>query len=209
MKPCLRSVVLVVFVSLVLTGCGTEAESTGGRTKHEEGEGPLSASVAPGFSALIAPKRSPWKASFGARVLCSSDGSRIEVEAVRYTKDPKALPTETWFRHIPRKAEREPRKMFAPFQAGLGDHLAQGVDREIGGRFTQDYPVITGRCEPVSMDRAMVELITDTEYTKRGGRISETLIDYRVGDEKYTLVARWELIGCGTATQKEYCDTPS
>lgn len=209
MKRCLRGVVVALLACGAFAGCGAEGESTSDRTKHEEGEGPLSASVAPGFSALYAPKKAPWKASFGARVLCSSDGSRIEVEEVRYKKEPTSLPAETWFRHIPKKAEREPRTTYEPYQAGQGAHTAQGMGKALGGRFTQELPVITHRCEPVSTDRAMVELITDTEYTKKGGRISETLIDYRVGDEKYTLVARWELIGCGTATQEEYCDTPS
>ncbi len=184
-------------------GCTEAGKSDGtSRQEHEDGDGPLAASSTTGGKALNAPVRTPWTASFGGLLLCAKEqGDHIVISGVRYDTRPDPEVASTSVRTVPPVAEQHAGKQveWAPFYGLLGEPgdfrvAMRGNYSSVAGH------VITAGCDANTTTEGFTELVTTLRVPATGAWVRRTFVDYEANGRPYTLVIRWEMVGCGTQT---------
>lgn len=215
-----RTVACVVAVLLALPGC-----SSGGRERHADGQGPLSAQSGRGTTSITAPARSPWYGSFGALVLCRTDpDTQIRLQRVRYVTGP-AEPREVTvlLRHVrpgqlTRKGARDRAEDSMPVASAIGfpprfsGSGRPGDGYTPAGTFTRRISGVPVRqdCGQDETKTGWTELFFVLEVDERGGEIPRAALDYLADGKPYTLRLEWEMIACGRAVStpppgSDYC----
>jgi hypothetical protein len=171
-------------------------------TVHEDGAGPLSASSLPGRKALLAPDgNGGWVASFGTPLLCSTKaGMKIVLKGVRYDADPKPSSVTTQIRTVPAGRGERPGKQieWAPFPGLLGEP-GKFANWTVRGSYSP-VPGYVIDTDCAAQGKGFSELVTTMRVPAAGVWVHRTFVDYRAGGVNFTLVIRWEMVGCGTAT---------
>lgn len=188
------------------------------RVIHDEGDGPLSASMGRGGNSLDAPKgRSQWAATFGAAILCSTSGEQITLERVRYDTDPGSLELNTVLRVVSPLQERPPGSHnWAPISGIVGaldESPAGGIalrperpsDSAPGEFIDLAGSKITQPCGQTP-DLGFTEMLTGMRVDADGAAINGFTIEYRVADTEYGLKVDWSYVACGRAfTSSDVC----
>lgn len=200
-------VALTMLVLCALTACDAGKAPSGGspRTLHEDGHGPLSAQTLTGGKALLAPAgANEWWASFGTPLLCNTSPNKpIRISAVRYDAVVKPIAISTKLRVVPSHAAESAEDPVAwnPF-GGLVGRPGQFMNATIRGDFVDPRgQKIVEACNARS--RAFTELVTSIKVSDAGAWIRRSYIDYSVDRRRYTLVVRWQMVGCGKRTTRQ------
>ncbi|MZE80067.1 hypothetical protein GTY57_24810 [Streptomyces sp. SID5475] len=172
---------------MLLTSCAAE------RQEHVSDAGPLSANVETGATSVFAPGDHPWMETFGSYLLCSTTGTQIKLEDIRYETPVKPLKVELQLRNAP------PGFDLGPITSASGQ---PPKFKEIGDISGQVEPFrkgvkISQKCDQDAAAHGFTELLFVVKTGKAGGHISKTWIDYTAGGDPYTLVINWQMITCG------------
>lgn len=205
----------VVLMSSFLVGCGADNDPAVRKT-----DGPLGfASETTGFlldkplaGGPGAPSESGlWWATFGGFVLCTEERGRYPViEGVRFEANPKPVDINPLFRHVPPESEwvkndkHGDEIAWIPMLALVGRPSDRFGGREtLGGTITPlpEEP-IKRDCSDLRFKEPLVELIVEAQIGPDGAWISKTYVDYRVGDDLYTVALDAFLGGCGEISRK-------
>lgn len=202
----------VVLVSSFLVGCGAD----NGRTIRNT-DGPLD--FASQTTAFVmdkplaggpgAPDESGlWWITFGGFVLCTEEPDRHPViEAVRFEAYPEPEKVNPIFRHVPPESEWVKTDEYGeeiawgPMLALVGRPSDRFAGRETHGGTYSALPEepITRDCSTHQYKEPFVELIVEAQIGPRGAWIGKTYVDYRVGDDLYTVALGADLAACGDA----------
>ncbi|WP_247597764.1 hypothetical protein [Streptomyces sp. RKND-216] len=198
-RPLLTAAALItaaIVAYLAVAGSPFEAH----RREHLAGQGPLQSHTQQGASSMYAPKRAPWTGTFGSYVLCSTTGSVIEIEDIRYHTTVKPLDVHLMLRTVSGKT-----RAADPAVGPLGGAIGEPPDLPDGrlpGRFEKAGPGtrITQSCADEDRSTSgFTELLFAMKVGEPGGIIDRAWIDYRTNDHLYTLKLEWEMIACGMA----------
>lgn len=184
---------------LVCSGCSPgESEPGDERRVHAEGDGPLSVGQG-GENSILAPKKSPWTATFGWVQPCSSTGEAITIEKVHYdfAPEPRAARTLAY----------RPASGTTPFGSTKGtpeDQLRS--DSHMRGELVESVEglEIDDQCG-TSQQQSGLQLLTVLDVGEGGAEVRDYRIDYTSQGQEYTLTVDWRLIACGTETPADYC----
>jgi len=188
-----------VALLLVCSGCTDDGRTADGRIVHGELDGPLVVAGAGGNS-IYAPKKTPWVATFGWTTPCTSTGSPITIERMRYRFKVEPLSV----RQVVFAARR--------WRGGTGFGSSKGTPREairageVRGTFLgkPEGLVVTNRCGKDTAGKH-VQILTVLEVGARGAEIADYTIDYTSEGKRYRLEVDWQLVACGTETDREMC----
>lgn len=198
---------VTVCVVLVVAGLVAWRYLPGPPTTHLDGEGPLSASTGHGGSSLLARPGISYGA-WGANFLCLTEpGDPAVLTRVRHDVRVEPLALRTYVRTVTPE----------DLAAADGENVVIGSARyrrpagrlrEFVGSFSTEVAgtVVRQPCservdqENGILQKGFAELVFEMKVGRRGGYVPRTFVDYTRGGRAYTLVIRWEMGACGTAT---------
>lgn len=213
-------IVAVLLASSFLAGC-----SSGGGHASRTTDGPLA--FASDTSGFLLDKPSPggpgspdesgvWWATFGGFVLCTKDPDRHPVvERVRFeTSSPQSREINSLFRHIPPESEWVKADKYGeeiawlPMLALVGRPSDRFDGRQTLGGTISPLPEgpITRECSDIRFKEpfkeSLVELIVEARIGPEGACIRKTYVDYRVGNDLYTVALGATLGGRGEVSRE-------
>ncbi|MDK1473837.1 hypothetical protein QNO07_10460 [Streptomyces sp. 549] len=211
-----RSAGLALVSAILFVASCSSAD--GERVKHADGEGPLSDQSMGTTLSAHAPKSTPWDVAFGGHLLCTTDGSEIEIERFRLSMEVEPLKEELLLRtlrpaDLPADWEDGDTTPYIVQYGGVGRlPVLEGV--KIAGRISQAKPgmKVSQHCDEISekTENGYTELFTQFRVDKRGAYMTNLLIDYRANGRSYTLDTEWSAIACGNGIPRvdgqDYCD---
>lgn len=187
-RRAVRPAALLLISAVLLTSC------TVGRQEHVSGAGPLSAKVKTGATSVFAPESHPWMETFGSYLLCTTTGTQIKLEDIRYETPVEPLNIELKLRNAP------PGFDLGPIGSAAGEPPKFDEVGDISGQVEpfSEGTKISRKChDQGKAPDGFTELLFVVETGKAGGHISKTWIDYTSGGLPYTLVIDWQMITCG------------
>jgi hypothetical protein len=200
---------VTVCAVLVVAGLVAWRYLPGPPTRHDDGEGPLSASS--GHGGFLAGSRpGTWYLAAAGNLLCLTEsGEPATLTRVRYDAQVKPLGIRTFVRTV------TPEDLVD----GRTDGIAIGTAayrraearlRQFRGTFSTDVAGTVVR-QPCSArkaaengipDEGFSELVFEMKVDRRGALVPRTYVDYTRGGRAYTLVVNWEMGACGTRTRE-------
>jgi hypothetical protein len=142
-------------------------------------------------------------ATFGTPLLCSAQpGIKIVLTGVRYEADPAPESIDTRIRIVPTDHRDRPGDPieWAPFPGLLGKP-GTFANWTMRGSYSEAPGYVVGT-DCATQGKGFSELVTTMRVPSSGAWVHRTFVDYKAGGRNYTLVIRWEMVGCGTATAK-------
>ncbi|MDG4859629.1 hypothetical protein P8605_15960, partial [Streptomyces sp. T-3] len=203
---------MTLAAGLALAAVGTTAScqntlgASAERTVYEDAPGktagPLSANVAGGAFAMLAPKRAPWHATFGGYLLCTKTGKPATIEKVRPIVYKGLEPLELDVTNVTGHS--------SPMYSAFGkppyfpDHPA--YPKPSDGTYKPFKPglEINQRCARGTLYDN--QLLVTMKVPKRGAYLERLEIDYTSEGKAYTMKVAWRMTACGTGTR--YGDYP-
>lgn len=208
--PQSRMRIAFVVVSLAtLVGCSgpgedpfpDRPETSSGRSA----DGPLSVDGIAGGQSYLAPRSRPerWTASQGSFQLCTTD-EPVTLKGVRLAGERQPLSVTPWLVSDTPKSSRD-----VTFGGVLGsppDFAEPYADDGffLRGSYTDEFDgtVIDDPCPAKTVQEGYSEVVLALETDSAGARVPYFWIDYRVGEEEYTLRVDWTIVLCGTEITK-------
>lgn len=176
-------------------------------TKHDDGDGPLSASTGFGGATLDARPGISYGA-WGANFLCLTEpGEPAVITRVRHEVRVEPLALRTYVRTV----TPEDLATADPDHVVIGTaryRHPEGRLREFVGAFSTEVAgtVVRQPCsERVDQEKGMLqkgfsELVFEIKAGRAGAFVPRTYVDYTRGRREYTLVVNWQMGVCGTRT---------
>jgi hypothetical protein len=194
-------------VVLAVAGLFAWVYLPGPPTKHDDGDGPLSASTGFGGSTLDARPGISY-GDWGANFLCLTEpGDPAVITRVRHDVRVEPLALRTYVRTVTPEdlatAERDHVVIGTARYRRPGGRL-----REFVGAFSTEVAgtVVRQPCsERVDQENGILqkgfsELVFEIKAGRAGAFVPRTYVDYTRGRREYTLVVKWEMGVCGTRT---------
>ncbi|HEX4977522.1 MAG TPA: hypothetical protein VFV40_06610 [Nocardioides sp.] len=200
---------VTVCVVLALAGLVAWAFLPGPPTRHDDGDGPLSASTGSGGFTLHARPGVSYGA-WAANFLCLTEpGDPAVITRVRHEVRVEPLGLRTFVRTV------TPEDLEAADPDGVVIGAARyrrpgGRQREFVGSFSSDVAgtVVRQPCsERVDQENGILqkgfsELVFEIKAGPAGAFVPRTYVDYTRGRREYTLVVNWQMGVCGTRTRE-------
>lgn len=210
----LSALVSTSVAAIGLAGCSVAASG-----ERQAGNGPLSVGGVIGGNALTAPSVTPWRATFGHFLLCSTDpdvaitldGIRAEAALEPLTATPRVRVMTASTLRLTRSGG--PARGYEPVYSALGspplfDEPYAEPPTPQGSYSPMVGFEVTDRCmSPRDPSVGYTELLVTLEANQHGARIPHFWIDYTADGEPRSLRVDWEMTLCGTRTQDQ-CSGP-
>jgi hypothetical protein len=169
------------------------------RVEHVSGDGPLQSHTDTGITSVYAPKKTPWKVTFGSYLLCSTGGDPITIDGIRYRTPVKPNSVSLELRTVTPQLWRTTVDA-GQIGAALGapPHFRQ---RKAPGeyRVARAGNRITQSCTDQDKEgTGFTELLFVLDVGRQGGYIDTAWIDYHVHGDPYTLRLDWKMVACGS-----------
>jgi hypothetical protein len=194
-----------VFALTLLSSC-----TGAGAGPERSDDGPLSVGEMVGGLAVDEPDVDPWSASFGTYFLCVEGGDTVHLEGVRAPGAPAPRRVRAVLHDEPNGAARSRDR----FMSQIGTppdwdepYVDGRVRREPADSYTEDIQgeAVDADCPIIAETRDRFrELILILEAGSAGADVERFFIDYRVGEERYTLPVDWQIVMCGRQI-REHC----
>ncbi|WP_340559187.1 hypothetical protein [Streptomyces sp. GSL17-111] len=178
---------MLAFAMTFSSSCSSERE------EHTSKGGPLSAETKAGVTSVDAPEKMPWTATFGSFLLCSTTGTKITLEEVRYETLVEPFNISVVMREAPPGSSPVSSASGPPSSLDGGEGLAGEIEE-----FKKGW-IIDQRCDVNA--GGFTELLFVVESGKFGGHIRQAWLDYEAGGNPYTLKIDWQMITCGTKVE--------
>lgn len=200
----MRAAVVVALISTPLASCSDDPKTSATGTGSD---GPLRTNLNDGGNSIAAPhKAGPWSGTYGGLLLCSADGSKVEVTGVKYDYKVKPVDAVATMRFVdepadgkrtmkdtPRITDRATIDQLFPARA-YADELGDPAGTQISDECTT-HP-----------NAAYHELLTTLTVDKAGGWVDGVDIAYDANGKPYTLHVNWNFVACGSETHtKNVC----
>lgn len=148
------------------------------------------------------------RAVFGGLLLCTT-GAPVTIDRVRYRPVDVGESVEPVLRLVPEAGSRvDPGSgRWAPVSAWRGNLFGARLGRLVPGGLTRDLKrtPIAVPCGPPSVRSARVELLTSVAGGAEGVAVRDLAVDYRAGDQEFTVEVPWSYILCGEAGTHKAC----
>lgn len=200
----------------MLFGCTNGSEPR----RFLEGEndsGPLSVTLSSGGNSSYAPPDTPWRATFGAAILCLTTDDEVTLRDVRYDAKVKPLSLETILRRVPIATKRtrpSPNSSdWSPISSARGtpEHMEGRTQRAPGTLSRKiEGQVVSNSCDGRSdPSRPYVELMAVMKVDHRGAWLEGFTVEYSIGPEEFEIHSDWQWVACGVSVvASELCSTP-
>ena len=158
-----------------------------------------------GGQSFLLPRSRPdrWTASHGSFLPCSA-GDPVTLEGVRLAGDKQPLSVTPWLLSDTPEGSRN-----ATFGSVLGsppDFSEPYSSGGLPGNYTDEFDgaVIDDPCPSQGVKDGDSEVVLALETDTAGARVPHWWIDYRVGEEEFSLRVDWAIVLCGTEILRNY-----
>lgn len=194
------TIIAATLLAMIVGGCGADTS----RTTHADGQGDLRTHSGEVFVGMQPPRgHKTWSGTFGAILLCSQDGKKVSIDAIRSSGSVSPASISYSIRNVPSNDGQ-----LTPVGSAFGsapdfaEPYADSPPR--GGDF---LPKVAGaeviqRCgRKLNMKHGFTELVISMTSGPGGAVTDRQFLDYTVDGKRYTLELRETLVMCGTRSE--------